>query len=513
MTKRVAYHILVLVVFFVSPLISSCAGKEDISTIIQEADALCKEEPEEAMALIVNYNYGNHHNIRANAYFQHALSQEREGNHTLAILSLSGAADALNRYDNLPLKAEVYRNMGDIYYEKNLFSNSYEAYRRAITYFERAGMDLEAYTTKYYTGRAAFKLYRYDEAKELLASALDYSTQHNNRTLRNLALHQLCDIHLYTKEYTMLCSTVELFDEYDRTTGDLSHYYCLEAIAAALDNKIADAKEYLNLAKQQAKPNTNSIKYTEYYIYRCIGDNKRSIEQLEESIRTLEAMVVDTSKHPILNQEIDLLKQHIENINYKEKIEDKKSLIYYILLTIVILILMQLLVRYRKKTRREAQQYIDTINELQLIRNNTKELEPLTTAIDRLYNDRLRDINQLCETYYEHSDTPRQATKVFEQVRQTIVAIKSDEGRLRELEELVDRCRDGIMSKLREECDKLNERELKVVLYSYAGFSSRAICIFVDSNPVALSKMKYRIKSKIRESECKDAELLISALN
>ena len=143
----------------------------------------------------------------------------------------------------------------------------------------------------------------------------------------------------------------------------------------------------------------------------------------------------------------------------------------------------------------------------------TKELEPLTTAIDRLYNDRLRDINQLCETYYEHSDTPRQATKVFEQVRQTIVAIKSDEGRLRELEELVDRCRDGIMSKLREECDKLHERELKVVLYSYAGFSSRAICIFVDSNPVALSKMKYRIKSKIRESECKDAELLISALN
>ena len=78
MTKRVAYYILVLVVFFVSPLISSCAGKEDISTVIQEADALCKEEPEEAMALIINYNYGNHHNIRANAYFQHALSQERE---------------------------------------------------------------------------------------------------------------------------------------------------------------------------------------------------------------------------------------------------------------------------------------------------------------------------------------------------------------------------------------------------------------------------------------------------
>jgi DNA-binding ferritin-like protein (Dps family) len=115
---------------------------------------------------------------------------------------------------------------------------------------------------------------------------------------------------------------------------------------------------------------------------------------------------------------------------------------------------MQLLVIYRKKMHREAQQYIDTINELQLIRNNTKELEPLTTAIDHLYNDRLRDINQLCETYYEHSDTSRHATKVFEEVRETIESIKSDEARIEELEDLVNNCRGNIMRKLREQCPK-----------------------------------------------------------
>ena len=144
---------------------------------------------------------------------------------------------------------------------------------------------------------------------------------------------------------------------------------------------------------------------------------------------------------------------------------------------------------------------------------NDNKLEPLVNAIDRLYNDRLSDVNQLCEIYYEHSDTPRQAGKVFEEVHNIIESIKSDEARLRELEELVDKCRNGLMSKLREGCNKLNEREIKVALYSYAGFSSRAICIFVDSNPVALSKMKYRIKTKIKESNCEDAETLISALN
>jgi hypothetical protein len=34
----------------------------------------------------------------------------------------------------------------------------------------------------------------------------------------------------------------------------------------------------------------------------------------------------------------------------------------------------------------------------------------------------------------------------------------------------------------------------------------------METNPVALSKMKYRIKLKIKECEAKDADLLISSI-
>ena len=68
------------------------------------------------------------------------------------------------------------------------------------------------------------------------------------------------------------------------------------------------------------------------------------------------------------------------------------------------------------------------------------------------------------------------------------------------------------MVKLREQCPKLNSKEIKVVLYSYAGFSSRAICVFMETNPVALSKIKYRIKLKIKECEAPDADLLITSI-
>ena len=155
---------------------------------------------------------------------------------------------------------------------------------------------------------------------------------------------------------------------------------------------------------------------------------------------------------------------------------------------------------------------MDTINELQLTTSKSA-YQPLTEAVSHLYKDRLTDLNRFCETYYEHSDTTRQTVKVFEQVRSTIEAIKCDKARLEELEDLVNSCRDDLMSRLREQCPKLNEKELRVALYSYAGFSSRAICVFIESNPIALSKMKYRIKAKIKESNAPDAEMLIAAIS
>jgi hypothetical protein len=212
-----------------------------------------------------------------------------------------------------------------------------------------------------------------------------------------------------------------------------------------------------------------------------------------------------------MNYQLDLLKLLRLRDEQEIRIIRHRIVSLYALILFIVLTLLTIMLLRRRQQKRDIQHYIDTIHELQLTRQDTQA--PLSNAVDRLYNDRLRDLNSLCETYYDHSDTARHATKVFEQVRQTIEAIKSDEVRLHELETLVDSCRNGLMSKLRRECPKLNERELKVALYSYAGFSSRAICIFVDSNPVALSKIKYRIKTKIKESGCADAELFISAIS
>ena len=514
MGRRKAYWLPILAVLLIAPLMLGCVGREDIASILEQADTLAKDDPKKAIALVTSYNYNNNNDMRAHAYYTHALSQQRYNNLPMAALMLNGAAKALESYHNPSLEGSVYSTLGDIYFKNILYSNSYDYYSHAAECFSKAGLENEQYLALRNKGWSAFKLHRYDEAKYYLNLVYEYSTQQCDRELSVDILQKLCDIYLYTKDIAKLNSSVELLDGYIDSIDNLLSYYCLKSIVCSLNNDIDNAIHYIECAKSHGEQHSPYIKRAEHYIYRCTGEDAKSIESLELIIKELEKIILNTQAQPILNDQIELLKQHIDNITYVSQMEERREIAHTIILVMIILLMIYCGVSYRRKTQHNIQQYMDTINELQLTGlKKDNRLEPLVSAIDHLYNDRLSDVNQLCEIYYEHSDTPRQSTKVFEQVRHIIETLKSDDVRLRELEELVDRCRNGLMSKLREGCDKLNDREIKVALYSYAGFSSRAICIFIDSNPVALSKMKYRIKAKIKESECEDAELLISALN
>ena len=69
------------------------------------------------------------------------------------------------------------------------------------------------------------------------------------------------------------------------------------------------------------------------------------------------------------------------------------------------------------------------------------------------------------------------------------------------------------MKRLRVLLPKLSERDYRVALYSFAGFSNRAISIFIDSDPVSVSKIKYNIKTKIKSIKSDDTAPLIAAIS
>jgi DNA-binding NarL/FixJ family response regulator len=102
---------------------------------------------------------------------------------------------------------------------------------------------------------------------------------------------------------------------------------------------------------------------------------------------------------------------------------------------------------------------------------------------------------------------------LFDKVSETIETLKGDNSRIEELEATVDNYRDNAMQRLKAAMPRMSERNYRVALYSFAGFSNRAIALFIDSDPVAVSKIKYNIKSKLKGAESADCEQLIALLS
>ena len=542
-----------IVVGALSTLLVSCSSYTELSRAIDQAESLAEENPNKALEIISNidksqlrsneikaryaliysevsyynrmlvnsdsltriavayYDKSNHHHERARAYFQHGMTLQLAGALPEAILALREAHNSLDKYKDNRLEGVVYRLEGDIYRASYLYRNSYNAYVEALQCFERENLPYHTHYTLYNMGQATMKMRQTNLAEELFIEARDYAIEVGNKDFLCAILHEMCEIYFQLGDKEKFSETVELFDRYDCVLWFVSHYYAMKAMATSNAGDTESAKQYAELATLDPSYDANAVERANYIICRNEGDNEGMVYWLTAMNERLRNALLASAEQPVMNYQLDLLNMTMERDEQQMRNMRHRMIAIYTIITMVLSILVAIMILRRKQQKRDIQLYMETIHELQLTRQNTQE--PLTDAVDKLYNDRLKDLNTLCETYYEHSDTSRHATKVFEQVRQTIEAIKSDEVRLTELESLVNSCRGGLMSKLREQCPKLNERELKVALYSFAGFSSRAICVFIDSNPTALSKLKYRIKTKIKESDATDAEQLISAIS
>ena len=200
----------------------------------------------------------------------------------------------------------------------------------------------------------------------------------------------------------------------------------------------------------------------------------------------------------------------LQNFKGEKKLTKERNTVIFIVIALAIATIIIYAVRRLRRKESELAEYIETVRELR----DTLDSIPkdMASSVGELYRDRFSELNELCDIYYDHSGSSRQKNLVFDKLNETIDAIKSDHKRLKELEAAVNRYRDNVMEQLRE-VPRLTERDLRIALYTFAGFSNRAISIFLDSDPVSISRYRYNLKQKIKNSGAEHSEQLLNALS
>lgn len=512
----------------------------DLRTEAEEALKVCEKlylnydapayEDAHVEAMCNYYMDSDEHKERARALFFCAQHSYACGDMAEALLYLIEAEKSTTSSSDKAYEGRIHRMKGDIYGEGCLFANALEEYQRCGECFTEAGMPSHAAYAKYDEGVTLVHMRNYDEATKLLYSTLEYAANEEAIGLYYGALHYLLDIAVYTNATDECQVLLDLYDDSYSDYYNVEHKKFVESVVAAYNGNMARAEQLLNeIDEDLANESIDDYYHTRYLIYRIGGDNTKAIEWLEMGKSRQDMLTLSVLNQPTLNIELELLQSRLEaerterdlisknmeqerQLAEAERSHTRTRIMWVSAMLIIALTLIIIYIRHRWLAKdRAIEQYIETIRELQMTSRDMPN--EMNVTINTIYRDRFSELNALCETYYDHSGTTRQKNLVFNQLSDTIEAIKGDNKRLKEMEDAVNSYRNNLMQRLRDQVDKLNERDLRVALYVFAGFSNRAIAIFIDSDPTSVSKIRYNIKQKIKNSNAQDSEMLIQALS
>jgi tetratricopeptide (TPR) repeat protein len=463
-----------------------------------------------AVEFYVNSEY-NHECARA--LYQHSLVLKRKGQNYLAeaMLALIEAKKRLEHVDDLRLKALVLRTEGDIYGAGCLFANALESYAAAKECFDQLGMEYHSASVLYDMGATYIQLRNFQSAQTALNEALEYGIRVDNKRFMCAVLHELLDLSIYMHDYDMCKTMLARFDTYDCLMYGESHKLSMEAMLLSYKGDKQGALELLSRAESAEDFEWADLQYARYIVYRNVGDGDNALRWEEKSRNAQDRLMIEVLEQPVLNVQIEMLQQSLDAAKREQSLVRQRNTLIYISIAIIVLFVGYVVLRRIRSKNRDIARYVETIKELSVALDSVPR--EMAASLSVLYRDRFSELNELCDIYYDHSGSSRHKSMVFNKLTDTIEAMKGDSERFEELERAVDEYRGGLMRRLKVLLPKLSERDYRVALYSFAGFSNRAISIFIDSDPVSVSKIKYNIKSKIKNFDNDDAAILVAALS
>ena len=461
------------------------------------------------------YLESDNHAERARAMYQHAVVSQSCGELAEAMVALVEAEESLGRVDNVKLMGLVQRLKGDIYSDGCLYANALDAYMVARECFERLGLEEHVLYVDYDLGGTLIQLRRFEDAHRKLDEVLRGARVVDDRRLMCGVLHELLDLSIYMDDYTMCGVYVDMMEREELLLYGVSHYLCAKAMLVSHSGELVEALRMIDRAEVEDDLDWADVEYARYIVYRNCGRDDRALYWQEQSKNVQDRLMLEVLEQPVLNLQVDMLRANLDAEMRERVLMRQRNAIIYVASVVVLAIVVVVVVvvvrgRMRRKDR-EIASYIETIESLRV--DLERVPRDMANAMSVLYRDRFSELNELCDIYYDHSGSSRHKNMVFNKVADTIAAIKGDAGRIDELEAAVDSYRDSAMQRLKGAVPRLSERDYRVALYSFAGFSNRAIALFVDSDPVAVSKIKYNIKQKIKGADVAHGEQLAALLS
>lgn len=183
------------------------------------------------------------------------------------------------------------------------------------------------------------------------------------------------------------------------------------------------------------------------------------------------------------------------------------------LLLLVTAVLATLVLYFWARKAQLEKQLMEEREENERVMSIAEDLQARLGALRQRSPGRQFDtLDRLCEQYYIYEGTDNLQPRILKEVRSIVEGLRADESVQKQLEQALNENSDNVMVKLRNAFPKMKQEDYLLFLFVASGFSSTTISTLLEKDKPYVYNRVYRLKERIKASECVDKGLFLAFL-
>ena len=454
---RQAIHHIMQQLLLLSLLVTGCqGGKDTVSVLLTEADALMYESPDSALTILKSIGQADLQTPKHRAHYALLYSQALDKNYidvtndsliNIAVDYYKTQADVKTKFyayyylgriytnaKELPqailayTEAErlvdelgddyaaglLYTQMGDIYRNYYDFPKALESYRLSTEYYQKAGKPLH----KLYGMLSQSTIYksmdRNTDSYHILYNTLVEAKETNQTSVVRSCLGDLIMLCLdMDKQEEAVTFYKEMAQNYsiERMT---SSFYASLSLLMAREKNVEKSQQYMDKAWERARTSSDSIHlyYISSQVEQLSSSYQKAYSDLKQSITLQNSRVRAALQQPVLTAQKNFLHQELEHQEYKLRMEKYVRLLGFTILALASAIVILFLgKRFQKSLKEQDSLHEEKMEELrqealkreESLRSYTNELETKSC----LSKQDIERLNQELEESKKHIEEAR----------------------------------------------------------------------------------------------------------
>ena len=455
------------------------------------------------------------------SYYYLGRVQQNAGNLTRAMLSYGQAEELIAEIQDDYSIGLMYTQTGNLYKAVYDLPKSLDCFQKAYIHYEKADKELHKMYAKRDVGILYMNMKRFDIAEDCLIEVLNWAQTAMMWKLCGDCIESLCVIYIETAEQQKLKQLYHR-DIFKVCVGSLPLLESRIASYCDIGDNQTSAKLRLKKGWEFATNNTDSMNllFDEYVYNKRIGQYKDALAFHEQLFYAQDTLVRGVLQQPLLSAQRDYFKSQSE-LNELKLQHNKQKQIFVSIILIIIMLSAVVFVRQRLKAKaQEINQYLDKVQDLEselLVKERNLQAvsesnSQMNNQINQLFAKQFATIDQLSVTCYEMYATRNEKEAVYKRVKKEIECFSSNKETLQELENIVNQHKNNVMAVFREKFPEFSEMDFRLICYSIAGFSAKAISVFTGNSTTNIYTRKSRLKAIIADSDYINKEELLKYL-